>query len=375
MFKRWSREEVGLLVAGCAGLGIAAGLACSGSTSGTTATCNADSSTAVNTQQVTEAADLFLATLTDAQRKAIQYEPTLENARVWSNFPTPFVKRNGVKLGDLSSGAQSAARLLIDAAAGTAGAKLLAEIRAADQFLVTDGKASGDDYGEGLYFIAFHGTPTVSNPWMLQISGHHLAYNFTYGGRCTSATPLHDAAEPLEWTDAAGTHAPLEAQRAAMVALLASVSANADAKLSGTFSDLVNGPTGGGPGGGSGGDTRYPSNLSYPTSGRGAPVSAMSSEQKALVKTAIEAWVKNVADPVASALLAEYESDDALNATYVGYSGSPDLSTRSSYARIDGPRVWIELTVQGGIIYRNNLHHHTLWRDKASDYGAELVSQ
>jgi hypothetical protein len=104
-------------------------------------------------------------------------------------------------------------------------------------------------------------------------------------------------------------------------------------------------------------------------------VSSLSSEQRALVKTAIEAWVKNVADPVSSVLLAAYESDEAFAQTYVGYSGSTDLSTSASYVRIDGPRVWIEFSVQGGVVYRDIVHFHTIWRDKVADYGAEYISQ
>jgi hypothetical protein len=100
----------------------------------------------------------------------------------------------------------------------------------------------------------------------------------------------------------------------------------------------------------------------------------LSSEQKALVKTAIEAWVKNVADPISSALLASYESDEALAQTYVGFSAAADLTTQSSYVRIDGPRVWIEVTVHGGIVYRDRVHYHTIWRDKLADYAAELDS-
>jgi hypothetical protein len=244
--------------------------------------------------------------------------------------------------------------------------------------LVTDGKAASTDYGQGLYYFSIHGTPSTSAAWMLQIAGHHLAYNFMYGGKCTSATPLFDGSEPMDWTDASGTvHSPLESQRSSMVALLASVGSMSSAKLSGTFGDLVNGPAGGGPGGGGGGDTKYPASLSYPTgtTGRGVAVSTLSADQKALVKTAMEAWVKNVADPVANALLEVYESDDALDQTYVGYSGSADLKAQASYVRIDGPRVWIEASVQGGIVYRNIVHFHTIWRDKASDYGAEFVSK
>lgn len=388
--RRWGREDRGLLLTGLAGLvgfGVMAQLACGGDDStdpdgstvpGVTATCASDSTTAENTAAVVAAANTLLAALTSSQRTAIQYEKTLANAQKWSNLPTSFVARNGVKFGDMSAEAQQAAVALASVAAGTSGATLLSELREADQWLVTDGKAPSSDYGRGLYYVSLHGTPSTTSAWMLQMGGHHLAYNFMYGGKCTSATPLFDGAEPMNWTDTGGVaHAPLEPQRASMVALLTSIGSLADAKLSGTFSDILNGPTGGGPGGGSGGDTKYPSTLSYPTgtTGRGVLVSTLSAEQKALVKTAIEAWVKNSATPVSNALLAVYESDEALAETYVGYSGSTDLSTRSSYVRIDGPRVWIEVTVQGGIIYKDRVHFHTLWRDKAADYGAEFVSQ
>src|SRR5262249_40770998 len=153
-----------------------------------------------------------LAVLTPEQKTAIQYEKTLANDAQWSNLPTTFVQRNGVRIGDMSVAAQTAAVALAQVAGGTTGAKLLDEVRAADEFLVTDGAASATDYGSGLYYFSIHGTPSTSSAWMLQIAGHHLAYNFTYGGRCTSATPLFDGVEPTTWTDADGMHSPLEAQ-------------------------------------------------------------------------------------------------------------------------------------------------------------------
>lgn len=399
------RTELALVVAGVIGLATASMVACSSDTAstvtddgGTTgsngATTGQDASstgdgasvsgkctqanTTENTASVVAAANALAAALTADQKTAIQYQKTLANAQQWSNFPTTFVKRNGVKLADMSADAKAAAVALAQVASGDQGAKLLSELRAADQWLVTDGKASSTDYGDGLYYFSFHGTPSASAPWMLQIAGHHLAYNFTYNGRCTGASPLFEGAEPMDWTDNGTAHSPMASARSAMVALVASVASKSEAKLTGTFNDLVNGPAAGGPGGGSGtgnGDAKYPTSLSYPsgTTGRGVAVSSLTAEQKALVKTAIEAWVKNVADPVSAAILSEYESDSALAETYVGYSGSTDLTSQSSYVRIDGPRVWIEASVQGGIVYRNVVHWHTIWRDKVSDYGADFV--
>src|SRR4029077_5629241 len=132
--------------------------------------------------------------------------------------------------------------------------------------------------------------------------------------KCVSATPLFDGVEPSNWVDSnAQSHAPLESQRAATAALLGSIAALPDAKLSGTFSDMFNGPSKL-MGSSGGNDSNYPAGLTYPTgpAGRGAIVDAFSSAQKALVKTAIETWVKNVADPMATALLAVYETEEAL---------------------------------------------------------------
>jgi hypothetical protein len=40
--------------------------------------------------------------------------------------------------------------------------------------------------------------------------------------------------------------------------------------------------------------------------------------------------------------------------------------------RIDGPRVWIELVCQGGVVIRNATHYHSVFRDKTMDYGNSL---
>jgi hypothetical protein len=336
----------------------------------TVSACTQDPATASETANVVSAAQALLATLTTSQQSAIQYEYTLANAQQWSNLPTSMIARNGVKLADMSSTAVTAAVALVTAATGAQGDTLFSELRAADQWLVDDGHAATNSYGNGLYYIAFLGTPSTSSPWMLQVAGHHLAYNFSYNAKCTSATPQFDGAEPLTWTDASGTtHQPLKVQQDASRAVAAAIASNADALLSGSYSDIVNGPANSG----GKGDIDYPASLKYPTgtTGRGVLVSSLSAANQALVKTAIEAWVKNASDAVSTSLLAAYESDEALANTYVAYAGDSTLTAVGGYFRIDGPRVWIELTVQHGIIYMSTPHWHTIWRDKVADYGAE----
>lgn len=343
--------------------------------------CEQGSTAAAHVVEVVSAAEAFLAALTSEQQSEAQYELSIDNAAVWSNLPVGSVTRNGVRFADMDASAQAAALALAELVGGEVGYTLFEELRLADGYLVTDG---GSGYGSGLYYFAVLGTPASDSTWILQIGGHHMAYNFTYAGPCTSATPLFDGVEPTNWTDDDGAeHAALEAQRSAMADLTAAISGMDGAELDGTFSDLVNGPTSNGGGGGPGAsgdsmdtsDTNAELTLTYPTGseGRGVNVSTLSEDEQELVKTAIEAWVMNVADPISSVLLEAYESEEAFEDTYVGYSGSVDLTTNASYVRVDGPRVWIEFSVQSGIIYPE-VHYHTIWRDKVADYGAEFAS-
>jgi hypothetical protein len=203
---------------------------------------------------------------------------------------------------------------------------------------------------------------------MLQLGGHHIAYNIVYNGNYVSGSPMFDGVEPVSWTDSGGaTHAPLETQRAAMYDLQAAVSSISDAKLSGSFDDVLMGASSS-----TGHDTNYPQ--TYPTSGRGVLVSSLSSDQQKLVKVAIEAWVDCLPEDIADQLLLLYESDTNLASTYVGYAGTAGLTTQGSYIRIDGPRVWIEFVVQNGVAYPSGIHYHTIWRDKTADYGGSFAS-
>ncbi|WP_338758865.1 DUF3500 domain-containing protein [Massilia sp. METH4] len=406
-----------------------------------------------NTAAVVNAANAFLATLT-AQQKTVATDATssttvlfdysLANANQWTNLPG---NRHGLRLNGsaLNSEQLAAANAVIAKALSATGIALLGELRAADQVLATaqangtgtgmpggtgmpptgtfptdgtgtpmagtfppdgagtpptgtGGGMAAMGYGSDLYSIAFVGTPSKTSPWILQVIGHHLAYNITYNASKVSATPAFIGVEPPDWSVAAdGTvtvtnnastagyaHAPMERQRAAMYnlaeAIHADSTASAAAKLAGTFTDVLMGASGNS-------DGNYKS-LVYPTSGRGLQYPAMNDTQKAYVRAAIEAWVNTQAADVAAALLGEYLSDEALADTYVAYgvgqngtkadfSAYPNakavpLDAQHSYMRIDGPRVWIEFVVQQGVVYGTNVHYHTIWRDKTADYGGSF---
>ena len=49
-----------------------------------------------------------------------------------------------------------------------------------------------------------------------------------------------------------------------------------------------------------------------------------------------------------------------------------DVDVDKTYMRIDGPRAWIEVACQSGVVIQGKTHYHTINRDKTYDYGDTL---
>ena len=205
-------------------------------------------------------------------------------------------------------------------------------------------------FGAGNYIIAFLGKPSKTAPWLLQLGGHHIAFNIYYKGAAGTSTPYFVGVQPNTWKDAQGkTHAPLAPLRDAMSGLVNSLSPAqlTQAHLAASFNDVYVGP---------GQDGRFPAQR------EGVPVSALSAASQNKVKKAIAAWTGDTAQ--SDLYRKRYEAE--LAQTKVSYSGTTAVSAGGDYVRIDGPHVWIEFACQA------SNHYHTIWRDKTTDYGAEF---
>nr|WP_106782826.1 DUF3500 domain-containing protein [Lysinibacillus timonensis] len=316
--------------------------------------------TIVSEEHVVELAEELKSTLSDEELETLQYEFTEENAQVWTNLPANSTNRNGLALGDLSEESVKAALKLAKAALSEEGFETMVNIIRSDEFLTTD--TGRTEWGSRLYYIAFLGEPSNTDTWMLQISGHHLAENIVYNGEYVSATPQFTGTEPQTFTLDGVTYSPIEKKRDAMYSMLDSLSSDqqAEAKLSGTFKDVVVG---------AGKDGQFPET-------EGLAYSSLTAEQQNLVKEAITTWVSESSDSISTELLSEYLNEEALSNTYISWGGSLDPNEVGAYARIDGPRVYIEMASQAGVAYNSDTeeetHFHTVWRDKVADYGGEL---
>ena len=171
------------------------------------------------------------------------FDDTAQRAR-WSNFPTGVVARGGISLKQMTAAQQDAAMKLMATVLSPMGLQKVNEIREADDDFKANGSKrgpggggprpqgpppggqggpgsfppqfgghgpsspggpggrppGGDLFGSDLYFISFLGTPSTTQPWMLQFGGHHLALNITIAGDRGVLTPTLTGAQPAKFT-------------------------------------------------------------------------------------------------------------------------------------------------------------------------------
>jgi hypothetical protein len=348
----------------------------SNSSGAATAASSASASSATATGAATAGsvaalAQAFYKTLDSDQQTATLLDYKLDNAKLWSNLPQALLggggpggggpggstgARVGLSIGELNDDQLAALNALLKAASGTGsgvGWDGLEQQLNADDYLAANG--GGDEYGRANYYIALLGSPQDSGTWELQFGGHHLAVANTYtDGALAGATPSFRGVEPNgSFKQNDRTNEPMKAKEDALAALLAGLSTAqlASAKLTDTYSDLVLGPG---------------QDWAFPTDHQGVRLADATAAQKKLALAAIASYVNDISDAEAAVILATYESE--LDDTYVAYSGTTALTERNDYVRIDGPSVWIEFSMQHGIVLSGN-HPHSVWRDRTSDYG------
>ena len=305
-------------------------------------------------------AEAFKATLTATQITAAQYTYTKAQAQKWSNFPESIYKgRVGLQTSTFSAAQLTAFYAFLKVATSTVaneGNEEYVGILDADDYLGANGGGSG--YGSGNYYVSFLGTPSATGLWCLSIGGHHGTIIHTYnGGKMTGGTPSFRSTEPYPtWisTNTKATVQPLVQETAAFAGFLTSLSTAelATAKRSAAQNDLIVGPQ---------------KDNTFPTTKTGIKAGNLTQAQKDKLLAAIKTYVDDLDDKAAAGVLAKYKAE--LDETYVSYFGGTTMAAQGDYILIDGPGVWIEWSMQGGVIIRNSVHPHSVWRDRKSDYG------
>jgi len=302
------------------------------------------------TPAIVSAANAFLATLTSAQKTAVQFDwsNTAQKKR-WSNLPQGLYTRAGLMWGNLTTTQQNAWLAVMQATLSTEGyTRVRQEWRADDEL-------SGSGYGQEYYWIALIGTPSATTPWQWQWGGHHVTVNATVSGSKLALYPSFIGAQPTSYSDSGSTVEPLGDIWDAAYATVSSLdsSQKSAAVLGDSYIDLLYGP---------GEDDKAPV---Y----EGIAGSKLTAAQKKLLLTLIGKYTALANDDAAKTRLAEIE--DTFDKTYFCWYG-PTTDTGDAYFRVTGPRVIIEYSPQsmGGSAAN---HIHGIYRDPENDYGAAIT--
>lgn len=305
-----------------------------------------------------KAAQAFLGTLDEnaRSRAVFPFGDTTQRTN-WSNLPTGIYQRAGIRFGALDEPQRTAALATLKAALSPQGYEKILEIMTADQVLTdTSGSPKGLIFGTNEFYISFVGTPSATQPWLLQFGGHHLALNLTLAGTNAVLTPSLTATQPASYTRGGKTYRPLGMENELAFRLINSLdpSQKALAILGERFHDLVLGP-------GRDGVTLAP---------EGIPASRLNAAQRALLLDLASQWIRIGPEPQATTTLAEVSR--RLDETYFVWSG-PTAPGSAAYFRIQGPTIVIEYAPQnlGGSAVN---HIHTIYRDPTNEYGKQFAT-
>lgn len=297
-------------------------------------------------------AQKFLSTLDDATRAKVvfDYKDDAQRKR-WSNLPTKFVKRGGLRMGDLTQPQREAALEVVAAALSPQGYTKAMQIVQGDEELHKGGGPAL--FGQDNYYISFLGQPSATEPWMIQFGGHHLGINITLAGEQNTIAPSHTGAQPAHYELEGKLVRPLGGESDKAYALLISLddTQRKQAILGEKFHDLVLGP-------GRDGQMIQPEGI------KGSALTP--AQQDALLDLAGE-WVSIMREPAAKAKMEEMRKNIA--ETWFAWSGPTDKGA-AAYFRIQGPTVFIEYAPQklGG---DPTNHIHTIYRDPTNEYGVK----
>jgi hypothetical protein len=335
---------------------------------GVTAALQRPASSTDTTARAVAAAEGFLATLDEAQRRKTNLEFNEKTRTVWSNLPSGITmqvgatERNGLKLGSMTPAQEKAALALVAATLSPEGFRKAMDIVEADQVLEVSSAPTRKPgapirFGRAEYYVSILGKPSTSAPWMMQFGGHHLAINVTLAGQASVLAPTHTGAQPASYSVGGKLIRPLGSENDRAFELINALNPDQQkqAILGYEVRNLVLGP-------GTDGKTIAP---------EGVRASGFTPAQRAMLLGLVREWVGILDAQAAAAKMKEIEA--GLADTYFAWAG-PTANGKGAYFRIQGPAVFIEYAPQGNS--ETNIDHiHTIYREPANDYAARAAAR
>ena len=315
------------------------------------------------TRPITDAANEFLATLSNSQRSSVLFDIDSREWQRWFNI-SPYVFRHGLLLEDLTELQRHAAMAMIEATLSEAGYESMRNCMRLNHTIgeITDNM---EEYGEWVYFLSIFGSTSYDEPWGWQLDGHHVNLHCFVMGDQIVFTPTFLGSEPVVATTGVykGVSVMQEEERAglAMMKLLdkrqrqtAIVSDELRGAFTGAFRDNFE--------------------LKY----EGVRADVLSTGQQELLLDLIGVYVGRIRPGHDAVKLDEVREHMA--ETYFAWMGPEPAADSVFYYRVHSPVILIEFDHQAGVAFDNKTpsrnHIHTIVRTpNGNDYGKDLLRQ
>lgn len=149
--------------------------------------------TGVSTQPVVDAANAFIATLSEEQRSRALFPVDDREWQQWANIHISI--RQGVGFLEFDEQQAETAFALIASGLSERGYDNARKIMQLEGHLA-DLLDNHVEYGEKRYWLTIMGEPSATEPWGWQLDGHHLIVNFFVLGDQVVMTPTFMGSEP-----------------------------------------------------------------------------------------------------------------------------------------------------------------------------------
>ena len=308
-------------------------------------------------QEMVTAAEAFIKALSEEERKQLILPLDDPERKKWTNVPTK-ANDGGLRLGDLKKEPLQAACQLLATVLSDEGYAKAREVMLADDLLLKSKKQAQRRGGFGCanFWLMIFGEPSATEPWAIQLDGHHIAFNLTILGEKVSMSPSFIGTQPHKFTLGEKEILPMGDETAAAFAFMASLSPE---QQNIAIQEKKRGRLQTGPG----------------TDGNPFEVTGLSAEtlnekQKNLLLDLIGLWVDDLPKQASETRLKEIEAQ--LDQTTFLWKGPVQPNSDASF-HIFGPGIIIEYAGQnlGG----DPLDHlHSIYRDPTNEYGVKWLT-
>ncbi|MBI3853639.1 MAG: DUF3500 domain-containing protein [Verrucomicrobia bacterium] len=304
-------------------------------------------------EEMSDAANNFLASLTSEQQAKARFELRDEERKNWHFIPK---ERKGLPIKEMTPAQRNLAHALLASGLSQRGYAKAVTIMSLEDILRELEQGKGPARDPERYFVSIFGKPGDKETWAWRVEGHHLSINFTIAnGNDIAATPSFMGTNPAEVRQGPRKGLRVLAVEEDLARQLVK-SFNDEQKKTAIYTntapaDIITG-------------AERKARILATT---GLPASRMNKDQSKLLLELIREYVYRHRAEVADRDLEKIRKA-GFSKVYFAWAGGLERGEKHYY-RIQGPTFLMEYDNT-----QNDANHiHAVWRDFENDFGDDLL--